>query len=685
MEAELALRVTAAAATAVFALLLFTSNPKKAANQFLGFFLLLIAANQAAEGVRHLITDPGADLIAFRVASVLASLDPFFLYYFAAIYPERNALWKPSRLAAVGLPAIALAGLSIARVDVPYTIGLSTVTEIGWATYTAIVYTIVLVHMGRQLVRDKGPSPLRLLFPAVAVATLPAWPRVLTVLYRRVLSFSPSIETGALAMLGLYVLLMVGGIAYVVRLIGIHRAVVPQHRQVAWLSLAISFALAVFLYLRYPLDLLEAAGVTDGTMGAGFVPLLALGAGVRWTTFSVLVSLAVLRHELLGMSLAWRRRSARILIALVFMVGAVGVAALVGYGFQAGGLDPRPMDVVVLVLVLIASQGFQSLVDVVAEKLYRVPMPGDLSGAVETYQRAAEQAMEEGRGLDEDDTLDRLREELGIDPRTARVTHRMVRAATTAPLEEGSTIQGRYRIVRLLSHGATGGVFLAEDELLERKVVLKELSGGHQALRTNALEEARVAGGLDHPNVLTLYDVLQRGPSVVLVTEYASGGSLADRLARAGEIDPSEAVDLAAAVLSGLEAIHLEGIVHRDVKPSNILLLADGTPKIADFGIARVRRGITQTFSESGPFTGTPAFMAPEQLRGEIATPETDIYAVGLILKKAIGPNLPETLAPVIRQALADEPEARFASAAEMRHALLEAARAPDLAGIAPA
>jgi len=141
-----------------------------------------------------------------------------------------------------------------------------------------------------------------------------------------------------------------------------------------------------------------------------------------------------------------------------------------------------------------------------------------------------------------------------------------------------------YRIKRILGQGAFGTVYLARDTLLNRPVAIKDLT-------VTFLQEARAAGGLNHPHIVTVHALKVVGPEVYLVTEYLAGSSLRALLEKRGLLPVGEAARITADVCEGLAAAHAKGIVHRDVKPENILLTADGRAKVGDFGIAHVPRG----------------------------------------------------------------------------------------------
>jgi len=217
-----------------------------------------------------------------------------------------------------------------------------------------------------------------------------------------------------------------------------------------------------------------------------------------------------------------------------------------------------------------------------------------------------------------------------------------------------------YEFKEELGRGAMGVVHRAYDPNLKRDVaikVLKERPGPTSLARF--LQEGQVAARVRHPNVLSVHDLVvpERG-SPYLVTDYAPGGSLRDLIKRRGLLDPHELRELLRGILSGVAALHAVGVVHRDLKPENILFDAAGTPLIADLGLARALDRETR-YTQSGVLTGTPSYMAPEQLDGRSLGPATDVYAVGVILYELLTGRLPfraNTLIEQIRMLLEVKP-----------------------------
>jgi eukaryotic-like serine/threonine-protein kinase len=191
----------------------------------------------------------------------------------------------------------------------------------------------------------------------------------------------------------------------------------------------------------------------------------------------------------------------------------------------------------------------------------------------------------------------------------------------------------RYRPVRLLGHGGMATVELAHDTELDRPVAIKRLAANlaaNEEYKQRFLREARLAARLSHPNIVAVYDAGVEHGVPYIVMEYVEGETVSDLLRRRGRLEPAEAVAQALQACSGLETAHEAGLVHRDIKPQNLLIAPDGTLKIADFGIARSLDGTKLT--QAGTVLGTAAYLAPEQAAGEQVTATADIYALGAVL-----------------------------------------------------
>ncbi|MFD6987524.1 serine/threonine-protein kinase [Streptomyces sp. NPDC059943] len=271
----------------------------------------------------------------------------------------------------------------------------------------------------------------------------------------------------------------------------------------------------------------------------------------------------------------------------------------------------------------------------------------------------------------------------------------------------GRLLGGRYRLVSRLGHGGMGTVWLAHDEIVDRDVAVKEprvpdhlgaqeRDNVHRRMRREASSAARI----DHPSVVTMHDVVVEDDKPWIVMELVRGQSLADRL-QEGTLDPREAARIGLDVLNALNAAHEAGVLHRDVKPDNVLLGRADRVVLSDFGIAQVegQQGLTET----GAFVGSPEFISPERVLGQRPGPESDLWSLGVVLYAAVEgmspyrrSNIPATLQAVlsaepqmpargsgafgtiVMQLLRKDPAAR-PTAAEVRAVLESVARPPQL------
>jgi eukaryotic-like serine/threonine-protein kinase len=235
---------------------------------------------------------------------------------------------------------------------------------------------------------------------------------------------------------------------------------------------------------------------------------------------------------------------------------------------------------------------------------------------------------------------------------------------------------GRYVLERPLGHGGMAAVWLARDVILERPVAVKVLSdtlAGDEEFLARFRREAQVAAGLSHPNLVGIYDFEAGGERPYLVMEYVSGGDLAERLA-AGEAggaaeDPGRAAGaavpdvgrLAAELLDALRHIHDAGVLHRDVKPQNVLIDEDGRAKLTDFGIAQPRDATSLT--QTGKVLGTERYLAPEVLQGKRNGERSDLYALGVVLAEAAREGVSFGVWELIDRLRAEDPHERPVSA----------------------
>jgi eukaryotic-like serine/threonine-protein kinase len=278
------------------------------------------------------------------------------------------------------------------------------------------------------------------------------------------------------------------------------------------------------------------------------------------------------------------------------------------------------------------------------------------------------------------------------------------------PIEPGVLVGGRYELGRRLGSGGMAMVYLAHDRLLDRDVAVKVLSepyASDPAFVERFRREASAAAGLNHPNIVAVYDRGEADGSYYIVMEYLAGPTLKDVVRRRGPLEPGEAVDATLGILAALAAAHKRGVVHRDVKPQNVMVNEDGRVKVADFGIARA--GGDSGMTEAGSIIGTAQYLSPEQARGDEVTAASDCYSVGIVLyemltgrvpfdgdrsvavamkqvseppppPRELRPDIPPDLEAVVLKALRKRPSERYRTAEEFTGDLREIRR--RLAGV---
>jgi serine/threonine-protein kinase len=270
----------------------------------------------------------------------------------------------------------------------------------------------------------------------------------------------------------------------------------------------------------------------------------------------------------------------------------------------------------------------------------------------------------------------------------------------------GRTV-GPYRVEEKLGEGGMGAVYRAVHATLEREVALKilpeRLVGGSPEFVKRFLVEARAAARIAHPNIVQVHDAGEAGGAYFIAMEFVRGTDLRGLLARRGALPLPEALDLALQAAAGLGAAAKKGIIHRDVKPANLMLTADGVLKIADFGLAKNVEAATE-LTQSGQILGTPAYMSPEQADGARVDFRTDVYSLGVclfemaagakpfqadtpiaLIKKhaldpvpdpaALNPALPAGFRDLVLRMMAKRPEDRFSSYDELSAVMIDLRR----------
>ncbi|HLY94898.1 MAG TPA: Stk1 family PASTA domain-containing Ser/Thr kinase [Gaiellaceae bacterium] len=274
----------------------------------------------------------------------------------------------------------------------------------------------------------------------------------------------------------------------------------------------------------------------------------------------------------------------------------------------------------------------------------------------------------------------------------------------------GSLFDGRYHVLRKLGAGGMANVYLAEDQELGRRVAIKILNDRHandEQFVERFRREAKNAAGLSHPSIVSIYDRGEAEGTYYIAMEYLEGRSLKELIVSRGPAPVNVAIEYARQILQALRFAHLKGIVHRDIKPHNVLVDGDGRLKVTDFGIARAG---TSQMTEAGSIVGTAQYLSPEQARGAAVDQRSDVYSLGIVLYElltgdvpfsgdtpveiamkhlsqtpeppsALRSEVPHDLDLVVMRALAKDPEDRYQSAEEMEADLARVARG---AGVSP-
>jgi eukaryotic-like serine/threonine-protein kinase len=230
-------------------------------------------------------------------------------------------------------------------------------------------------------------------------------------------------------------------------------------------------------------------------------------------------------------------------------------------------------------------------------------------------------------------------------------------AGTTTQFRAGVVIAGRYRVIDRLGHGGMATVFLAEDQVLSRQVAVKRL---HTAVAEGGAarfkREAQLGAALNHPNIVAVYDTLSGPDGVLIVMEYVPGQPLSGLIA-VGPMEPGEAIRILRDVASGLDYAHLRGVVHRDVKPANVLVRDDGVVKLTDLGVATAAH--VSRITATHDVLGTLGYIAPERLDGEPGGPPADVYSLAAVAFEVLSGQRPQrgaTPAEALHRSVAEPP-----------------------------
>jgi eukaryotic-like serine/threonine-protein kinase len=261
----------------------------------------------------------------------------------------------------------------------------------------------------------------------------------------------------------------------------------------------------------------------------------------------------------------------------------------------------------------------------------------------------------------------------------------------------------RYEVGRLLGAGGMAEVYEGHDRLLARRVAIKVLLSQYArdpAFLARFKREAQAAASLSHPNIVAVYDTGVQNGTNFIVMEYVEGRTLRDVIRNEGPLMPERAAEIAADVCNALAAAHARGLIHRDVKPGNVMLTPDGTVKVMDFGIARATT--SETITQTAAVIGTAQYISPEQAQGQTVDFRSDLYSLGCCLyemltgvvpftgatpvaiayrhvredptpPRQLNPDVSPALEAVVLKAMAKHPDDRYQTATEMRRALQRA------------
>ncbi|MFZ6719559.1 serine/threonine protein kinase [Undibacterium sp. Ji49W] len=269
---------------------------------------------------------------------------------------------------------------------------------------------------------------------------------------------------------------------------------------------------------------------------------------------------------------------------------------------------------------------------------------------------------------------------------------------------------GRFYLSERIGMGSNGAVYLGHDPVIDRDVAIKIFSAGNNAADKKQREqqfinEARAAGRLSHPNIVTIFDASSEGGTTFIAMEFLQGKDLRHLLADGKQFDIIETANIIQKIADALEYAHGNGVIHRDIKPANIFVLPSQQPKVVDFGIARAPNRVLDETREqahtlfNNNIMGTPNYMSPEQANGKQVTALTDVYSLGAVMYEMltgqkpfqsqdvdkllqqivskppknpseISANIPDSLSRIVMKAMQKDPAARYESAAEMSLAL---------------
>lgn len=697
---------------------LLVSDPGRDWNRLFGLLAVFWGVQIVAANTVRLTTDAELALVAGQLA--LAFLIPlyFFIVAFASIFPRPRGPVGTSPLAVAVLALPAGGALAALFFDPESLIaGVNTLPDgsltLSWGPllpylvtapfFGAISYALyVMMQRLDEAVSPTERKQVGAVLAALGLYTAYYAPRQLVMFGGAALGVGSAVEagTGEAALIAVVMAATVAILAAVVWRLARRVRERPEgpfraEARAALIVVAIGVAGAVLV------EVVELAGG----------PSLEL-VGLFRSGSVVLIVYAVARYQLFDLDLRAKRWAAAGAAALA--VTAVAGAAFLGLRSVeiAPAFRVTATALVAVGALVPALHVSYRLADRIAPN---VSKGGDhlYLRKLEVYRAAVEQKLADGGALEADDEdLAQLRGRLDLDERDHGVVVTLARseaepAAAAPSLDPGDRAFGKYELEEVIAEGGYGRVLKAHDTLLGRPVVIKELLAkwrDDEVIVERFLREARIAGRLDHPNIVSVYGIETHGSDHYIIMEHVPGGTLGDRL-EAGPMAPREAVRVARQVLEALSAAHREGVVHRDVKPENVLFDADDQVKLTDFGIAHLTRGEPEGtlggLTTAAGHPGTLSYMSPEQAAGEPVDERSDLYSVAALVHRCLTgqppvdveglgelaaretiaeadppemDELPSGVRDVLTTALARDPEDRYASASEFLAALEDVA-----------
>lgn len=707
---------------ATIGVLVLRTGVRKPANQYFALFMLLIAGNFLTAFAHRglLATDASAGRLFSRIALQFLLFDPAVLLAFTLLYPRRDPRFDQwSVRAAIALPPLLLTAAHLAlpgaflddgfrRRGEPDLPGMALVETYVLAFYLASLARLLGSFRHERSLVVRGQLALLVvgfgvaIVPRVALAMIPILDALLG-------GLAPPIHM--YVRVGAALLVLAAAYAYTTRGLGPEEA--PSvRRALRAMSLLVGAILATWVLIETTGRWLERSGADPSTWRALVAYLNAYVFSLRWIVFGLVVGYALLRYQLFDVDTRMRR--------VARLAAAATVLGLLAGGAIAAGAILKPLAVTadpgtllaLFTLVVVAPLAARWASREVDRRLPAAPTGREARQArrLEVYRAALEGAMRGGEvPAEATDELTALRRDLGITDEQGEVLVGLARLDASGrrrgALVENGRLAGRYDLGPVLGQGGFGRCRLARDALLGRDVVVKEVPRLSDE-PASALLEARAAGRLNHPNIVTVHDILEGPGTSYLVMEHIEGGNLRTHLAR-GPIERAMAMRILNDMLLGLDAAHERGIVHGDLKPENVLLTADGRAKLADFGsAASAPTAGTLVSLPTRASGGTLLYMAPEQVEGDGPSLASDLYALAAIahemlvgehyfelrgkgdfqIREAIvrapplaarGERLSTALHDWLARGLARRPAERWASASRMRLALARAQGAP--------